>query len=175
MIESDVVRFLKKISIVKDFEIIVETDNRPHPMDKTFVLVGEGVERDLGTSSQTLTSRDGTWTITQPVAYDIRIGIQGIKRDGIGEICGDLRAILDVDPIRYLMDQENYTYEIGNSTLAFPVVLNTDQYVRHSFNLRLKTTKYTRYENFEIKSVQVGGTFMYGDRPVHEYKEDIPN
>lgn len=179
MIEAEIVTCLNRINIGTDLQYLVDGQNGVHPMDKTFGLVGKIDEYDMGTSTQTLTSRTGKYYSTQSKGYDIRISIQGrkarnVRGEGIDDFCERLKLLMDVPTVRQLFMDIGYTYKIDPQILPIPIQLNTDQYVRYSFKVSFFTSITTEFELGSILKAEVHGDFYdSGNNLISEYDDDI--
>lgn len=175
MIEQDIVKILAAINTdVETF--VIESQNGIHPFDKIFCLIGEVDSYSNGTSSIPLNSRNEEWVLRQSITQDVRISIQGRKTDNISERVETLKMILDTPPVRQLFEDVGYNYVIDLQTIVIPVPLNTDQYIRHSFKVRFKSSKTTKFTAPTLDKVKdLTGT--YTDKlgnVLGESKQDIP-
>lgn len=174
MVEVDVIRCIRELEPVLGKTCVIETQNGVHPIDKTFVLVGKISEFNMGTASRTLTSRDGYWTQSQTVGYQVNIAFQGIKDGDARGSIDSLKMLLDIPPVRQIFMDAGYTYDIHPNSHIIPIRLDTCQYEKHIIKLTLKTRKTIRFKQDTIKSVGVEGSFVDDNGTIlQEYKETI--
>lgn len=181
MIETVVTKVLSKMRGFGDkYPRVIESQNGVHPMDKTFILVGQISSYNLGTATKTLTTRktyevdvevdgqtvksvDGLWVMNQPKAYEVRISMQGLKAldlsdQSIEDKVEELKLRLDTPRIRQEFFDLGYTYKIDEATISLPVFLNTDQYEKFSFKITLKTNISIEFDN-----TVMGGAELIGE------------
>lgn len=177
MVEVDIIRCLKQISLSKtDIPFIVGGQSGVHPMDKVFCLVENVQERNIGTSSKPLTSRDGVWRQIQAKRYEVRISLQGLITDNVGSLCEELKLLMDITPVRQIFNDLGYTYNIDDQTIVIPVQLNTDQYVRYSFTVDFNMNKLISYSQPTIDHVELHGKVLNPDGSlVAEFEDDVPS
>lgn len=179
MIESDVAEVLNEVNLISKLAFQVGGQNNVHPMDKMFGLIEKVNDINLGTATQTLTSRDGIWVQQQTKAYQVRISVQGEKARNLNgdtpeDVCERLQLMMNTPPLRQMFMDAGYTYKIEDNMICIPMFLNTDQYVRYSFVVSFRTSKAVKFAQDAMKAVEVKGKFTQGGGAVQsEYEESI--
>lgn len=174
MIEQVVITCLKQIPDFAKIKMIVESQNAPHPMREIFILVGSVLDTDEGTSHRTTYSRNGMWHIVQTKSYDVTIAVHGEKNKGVDALSEDIKLMLDIPPVRQLFFELGYTLIIDDVINKMPSSLETDQYVRSMFKVKLKTTIERSYSDIPLHGVQLGGIYKDGQDEGKVIDELIP-
>lgn len=172
MIESVIVRAIRDLN--PTLTHIVGGQNGYHP-NTVFIIVEEFDSYLVGTPTRELSSRTGKWLQQQTKEYVVRIGVQGKKNESPQEIAEMLQLRMDTPKVRQLVFDEGYSMVIDKQLTPLTMVINTDQYPRYSFSVKLRTSISFEIEQDTILGVGVEGTFVQKHGGViEEYEEVIP-
>lgn len=164
---------IKQIPEFSKCKKVIEGQSGLHPMKETFMLVGSISDYDEGTSKTTY-AKDDTWYVSQTKSYEITVGFQGRKDSGVEEQTERLKLMLNVPPVRQLFFEEGYTYIIDEQTTRMPINLETDQYVRHLFKLKLRTHIDYEFKSPTLDAVDLVGEYVDEKGSEGELSERIP-